>query len=105
MASFALSAIFVLLAGCSEQSSEFECMQRALEQPGLKRGRVAFGEIGRESLFAQRGRWPGPKMDAVVPVASLTKSLIAEQVRLRVASLEINLSCPISELLLHVRFN
>lgn len=104
-AGLSLLIVFALLPGCSGQPSAVECMRRALEQPGLKYGRVAFGEVGHEPVFVQRGRWLGPPLDAVVPMASLTKPLVAEQVRLQISNEVINLSDPVSVLLPQLRFD
>lgn len=90
----------LVVAGCSSgDSPEVTCMKQALVQPELSNGRVIFGRIGELPLSLQANVLFGTGLDADLPMASLTKPLVAEQIRKKIASGEFDLETPFAKLL------
>ncbi len=86
------------LVGCSSSPPEVSCMQKALQQDGLAAGEVVFQD-GEGKVLHLSQRWSVLRQGAMLPMASLTKLLIADEVRRRVERGDYSLDAPIASIL------
>lgn len=81
--SAAVLFLVMTASSCSSDRPEVGCMRHALGQEELHDGQVVFGDR-RGVINRAHASWSAFGRDAVLPMASLTKPLIAEEIRLRV---------------------
>ncbi|WP_433925202.1 serine hydrolase domain-containing protein [Stenotrophomonas nematodicola] len=94
------------LTGCtsSDEGTRASCVEKALDQPGLEKGVAVFTTEHGGVAQAKAGWLNLRSADSVLPMASLTKPLVAGEVRRRVDRGELGLEQPVGELLPGVAF-
>lgn len=94
---------FTILAtsGCArtEVSSRSSCVEGALDQPGLSDGVAVFTAEDGTTQDVHSGWLNLKDGDSVLDMASLTKPLVAAEIRRRIGSGQLGLNQPIGELL------
>ncbi|MBK0025557.1 beta-lactamase family protein [Stenotrophomonas sp. S48] len=94
----------LLISGCGEKERpQVVCMKQALQQPELHSGRVVFGRLGGQPEVVSAGGLFAADTHAELPMASLTKPLVADQVRKAIARGDFQLSTPFADLLPRLR--
>lgn len=95
---FCLAVLLPMMAGCHEASDE-ACLQSALRQPELAGGRVLVGERSGHRLFVDLGDGSIARSPRPLRMASLTKPMVAGEIRKRVDDGALSLDAPLSDLL------
>ncbi len=95
---FCLAALLLAMVGCREASDE-TCLQSALRQPELTGGRVVLGERSGHRLFVDLRDGSIARSPRPLRMASLTKPMVAGEIRRRVNAGVLSLDAPVSGLL------
>lgn len=98
--------ILACFPGCtsSDDGPRASCVERALNQPGLEKGVAVFTTEHGGVAEATSGWLNFRTGDSVLPMASLTKPLVAGEVRRRIDRGTLGLEQPIGKLLSGVAF-
>ncbi len=94
------------LPGCTpgDEGARVSCVEQALRQPGLEQDVAVFTAEDGGVAQAKVGWLTFRNADSVLPMASLTKPLVAGEVRRRVDRGELRLEQPVGALLPGVAF-
>lgn len=88
----------MLLVGC-KGGQEQTCLRQAMDATGLQAGVMSYTGPHGEERSVRQGPWPLAGVDASLPMASLTKPLVAHQVLRQIEAGHLRLDQSVAELL------
>ena len=89
-----------LIGACAGRKDErTKCVEAALEFPALSEGVAVFDDMSGQVVEARSGYWISRNGHSPMMMASLTKPLVAQEVRRRVSSEELSLNQSIGDVL------
>lgn len=101
---FWLVPVFVAaLCGCRADLGRTEsvqaCLDSAMDATGLHGGVMSYVDQQGEEILVRQGLLPLAGADAQLPMASLTKPLVADEIRRQIEAGQLRLDQPVAELL------
>lgn len=96
-------AFVAALSACSG-SYQDRCLRRALAQEDLSLGIVTYGSAGGSARTVKRSVLDFRGADARLPMASLTKPIVADQIRRKIEGRELRLDAPLKDVAPDMKF-